>query len=199
MSKKLQLLYTVLVYAVAVLIGTVFFIVLFHTPLFKNLDVFFYRGCILLIISALFASCLVLAARRLLVSLDLEIKDVLVVFFLFTGFTLGWFTLLPVTVERSISVFMLSYMEQNDAHEITTDEFADIFYDTYIEGFGAFDKRFREQIVSGNITQGDTGEGYVITDNGRFIVNMFRLCSSLFDTEQWLVYPNQYAVPPDRN
>ena len=35
--------------------------------------------------------------------------------------------------------------------------------------------------------------GYVITDSVRKIVNLFRLCANLFDTEKWLVYPNDYT------
>ena len=33
---------------------------------------------------------------------------------------------------------------------------------------------------------------YVITERGRFLVQMFRLFGRLFDTEQWLLYPNEY-------
>jgi len=58
-----------------------------------------------------------------------------VVFFLFAGFALGWFTLLPVTVERSVSVFMLSYMDQNSETGITAGEFGEIFYQKYIEEY----------------------------------------------------------------
>lgn len=183
---------TAIVYMATLIISTVFFVLLFHTPILKSLNVFFYRGCIFLFISAVFSFILMLLAKKYLKKLELDIKDAVVVFFLFTGFTLGWFTLLPVTVERSISVFMLSYMDQNDQTGITSDEFGDIFYQKYITDFGAFDKRFKEQIMSGNMEAAESGDGYIITENGRFVVDMFRFCADLFDTEKWLVYPNNY-------
>lgn len=188
--KKLSL--TIVTYGVIILLATVIFIALFHTPLFRGIGVFFYRGCILLIISSVIAAALTVLASKLFKKLEMNAKDAMVVFFLFSGFTLGWYTLIPVTVERSISVFMLSYMDQNDTQGISSDEFGDVFYDTYIQDFGAFDKRFREQVISGNIEDADDG-GYVITDNGRTIVNLFRTCANLFDTEKWLVYPNDYT------
>lgn len=188
--KKLSL--TIIAYVVTIIISTIVFVLLFHTPILKELDVFFYRGVVLLFIASLFSFCIMLVAKKYLKKLELDIKDAFVVFFLFAGFTLGWFTLLPVTVERSVSVFMLSYMDQNDDAGITSDEFGDIFYDKYITDFGAFDKRFKEQLLSGNMEEAKDGEGYVITDSGRFVVNMFRFCAELFGTEEWLVYPNNY-------
>lgn len=188
--KKLFL--TVVTYGIAILISTIVFVLLFRTPILKNLNVFFYRGVVLLLIASVFSFCLMLLAKKYLKKLNLDVKDAFVVFFLFAGFTLGWFTLLPVTVERSISVFMLSYMDQNDQTGITSDDFGDIFYQKYITDFGAFDKRFQEQLLSGNIEEAGSGDGYIITDNGRFVVDMFRFCAYLFNTDKWLVYPNDY-------
>lgn len=183
---------TFLVYCAVIVVSTLVFVGLFHTPILKNLNVFFYRGVILLFIASVFSFCVMLFLKKYLKKLEMDLKDAFVVFFLFAGFTLGWFTLLPVTVERSVSVFMLSYMDQNDEVGITSDEFGDIFYDKYITEYGAFDKRFQEQLLSGNMEEAQDGDGYVITDNGRFVVNMFRFCAELFGTEKWLVYPNNY-------
>jgi len=187
-----QLALTATTYAIVIILSTVLFIALFHMPLLKGLDVFFYRGCIFLVIASIAAVGMILLAAKIFPKLELDAKDAFAVFFMFFGLTLGWFTLLPVTVERSISVFMLSYMDQNDQSGITSDDFGNIFYQKYIKDFGAFEKRFHEQDISGNIQKASDENGYVITDNGRFIVTLFRICSDLFDTEQWLVYPNDY-------
>ena len=191
MSKKAKIIRTIIFYGADILVSTVMFVVLFHTPIFRDLGVFFYRGVILLVIAALFSAFLAWAGMRIFKKLDMDIKDMIAVFCIFFGVTLGWFILIPVTVERSISVYMLSYMDENDSAEITSEEFGNIFYDSYIEDFGAFEKRFKEQEVSGNIEV--KNDGYVITDSGRFIVNMFRVCANLFDTDKWLVYPNEYT------
>lgn len=194
MSNKKIVFGTLCVYVATIIIATIIFISLFRTSLLFSLDVFFYRGCVFLVFSALIAAGITLYATKLFKQLKMNFKDVAVVFLLFSGFTLGWFVLLPVTVERSISVFMLSYMEQNDQSSISADEFGDVFYAKYIEGFGAFDKRFAEQLLSGNIEETDDGNGYQITEGGRVIVNLFRLCADMFNTEKWLVYPNDYSL-----
>lgn len=194
MNERKKLLATFGLYALDIIVSTVFFIGLFHLPILKSLNVFFYKGCLFLIFASIFSVLLLFVLSKLsfIKAVQLEIKDMFVIFFLFSGFTLGWFVLGPTTVERSISVFMLSYMDQNDKNGITAQEFGDIFYKKYITDFGAFDKRFHEQVTSKNMKPAEDGHGYVITDNGRMIVNSFRLCSKLFNTEKWLVYPNDY-------
>lgn len=191
MSKKVKIAATIIFYGVDVTVSTVLFVALFHTPLFRNVNVFCYRGVILLTIAAFFSALFAWAGMHVFKKLEMDVKDVLAVFCIFFGVTLGWFILIPVTVERSISVYMLSYMDENDSKEITSEEFGNIFYDSYIEDFGAFEKRFAEQEISGNIEAGNSG--YVITDSGRFIVNLFRICANMFDTDKWLVYPNEYT------
>lgn len=192
MDSKKQILETIGVYISIIFISSVFFILLFRTPLIKHINVFFYRGCFLLVIATFFSIILALLAKKIFKSLQLEIKDAITIAGLFFGVTLGWFILAPVTVERSISVFMLSYMEQNDETSITTEEFGNIFYKKYIDEFGAFDKRFHEQVMTGSIKETTENEHYVITERGRFLVQIFRLFGRLFDTEQWLLYPNEY-------
>lgn len=194
MKETTKLILTFITYGVIIALTSIIFVILFHTPLFKSINVFFYRGILLLFISSFIAVGFMLAAKKMLQKMQFDAKDCVVIFCLFFGITLGWFVLIPVTVERSISVYMLSYMDQNDTTGITSDDFADVFYENYITNYGAFEKRFDEQITSGNIDEYSDGNGYVITDNGRFIVKLFRLCADLFDTEKWLVYPNDYET-----
>ena len=199
MSKKIaEVLKIITLYVLNIVLSTAVFIGLFNTPLFESVTVFFYRGVIFLFISMLFSILLMILMKRLFYSIDLSIRDVIAVSLAFLGFTSTWFVLLPVTVERSISVFMLSYMDENDTHGVTTDEFQRIFFQKYIIDFGAFDKRFSEQLLSHNIQMSDDGSGYVITDAGRRIVNLFRLNAYLFNTEKWLVYPNEYEQKFDK-
>ena len=62
-------------------------------------------------------------------------------------------------------------------------------HDKFVD-YGAFDKRFDEQIVTGTLV--DNGDGtYSITDSGRRVVSMFRMVADWFNTDQRLVYPNE--------
>lgn len=190
------LFYSIVVYGVSVLVASGVFIGLFHTKLFSGITVFFYRGVIFLFIASAVAALVTFGIKSFFASLSLDMKDVFISFVLFFGFTLGWYTLVPVTVERSISVYMLSYMDQNPK-AVTEEDFEKIFFDNYITKYGAFRKRFNEQLLSGNIKK--TDGGYVITDNGRRVVNLFRASASLFNTEKWLVYPNDYGFGENKN
>ena len=98
------------------------------------------------------------------------------------------FTLIPVTVERSVSVFMLSYMSDHKKEAYTEEEMEDVFIKYYVEEYGAFQKRFEEQKVTGTVKE--ITNGYVITERGEFIVDMFRIVGKLFDTDQRLLYSN---------
>lgn len=190
MSRKV--LKTIILYFFILLICTLSFVGLFHTNILKSLNVFMYRGCAFILVCGALAAGLMFLGRRWLKGLNLERKDAVTVCVLFCSITLAWFTLIPVTVERSISVFMLSYMEENSESSITAEDFGNIFYQKYIDDFGAFDKRFHEQVTTGSIEETAEKGHYVITERGRFLVQMFRLFGRLFDTEQWLIYPNEY-------
>lgn len=194
MSKLKKIIITILLYFTVWMVCTILFIGLFHISVINKLNVFFYRGCIFLLFCTVLAFILIIVAGVYIKRLELSLKDAFMVSGLFFGITLGWFSLIPTTVERSISVFMLSYMEENPTEDgISAEEFGDIFYEKYIQEYGAFEKRFHEQEVSGTIIPvSNEADGYVITDRGRFIVDMFRLFSELFNTEEWLVYPNEY-------
>ena len=182
-----------LIYVVLMIVATAIFIGLFHTAFLDWLNVFFYRGVVFLLISSLLAAIMMWGMRKWVDSRIIQIRDIFTIFFVFLGFTSTWFVLVPVTVERSVSVFMLSYMAENSEHGIDAEDFGKIFYQKYIVDFGAFDKRFYEQITSKNMESSADGHGYVITENGRRIVDLFRTSAKLFNTEKWLVYPNEYT------
>lgn len=184
--KKIVL--TVLTYLAIYLLCSILFIGLFHTGLFASMNVLLYRGIGFILITGLLAAGIMYLIRRKCKSLNLDGKDVLLMFCGFCCVNMVLFTLIPVTVERSVSVFMLSYMYESEAGQAyTEEEMADIFVERYVKDFGAFEKRFHEQIVSGNIEE--AGDGYVITKQGERIVKMFRLISEWFDTDERLVYP----------
>ena len=190
---KMKILCNILgVYSFIMVVCTLVFIAFFHTSLFSSIDVFFYRGVIFLFISSFVSALLMLILKKYIFKNILDNRDIVAIYLVFLGFTSTWFVLLPVTVERSISVYMLSYMDENSDYGISSKNFGKIFYQKYINDYGAFEKRFAEQLTSKNIERYSDGDGYVITENGRRIVNLFRMCAYVFNTEKWLVYPNEY-------
>ena len=178
------------IYTIDIILCTIFFIIL--TRFFKVgvLSILFYRGCFFIIICGGFSIVILYVIKRFFENIEFDWRDYICVSGIFVGVTLTWFILGPVTVERSISVYMLSYMEQNSELPIDADKMEEVFLNQYIDEFGAFDKRFSEQIESGNIEKVEGG--YIITESGKTVVNAFRWLSTVFDTEKWLVYPNDF-------
>ena len=231
-SSTREIVYTLLVYTGLYIISFFLLILLIRLPLLKGMHVLMYRGIVMIVLAGIISSVLLVMFKKLRKITWLSAKDVVLVFILTCSINMVFFTLIPVTVERSVSVFMLSYMDTysdkaddsnvsatvdgGDMLEIkgstetdskgytgsdtdsnvnssipghyTQDQIAEIFVDKYVNEYGAFDKRFDEQLTTGSIEQNADGT-YSITDKGRFIVKMFRLISDVFDTDKRLVEP----------
>ena len=176
------------IYIVIYVVCTAIFIALFHTPVLANMKVLMYRGIGLLILTGILSAIVMGIVRKFWKFIT--VRDIIMVFVIFCCVNMVLFTLIPVTVERSVSVFMLSYMDENSEKTFTKEDIGEVFTAKYVNDYGAFDKRFDEQLVTGTIV--DNGDGtYTITDEGRFIVTMFRGVSTMFNTDQRLVYPNE--------
>ena len=142
-------------------------------------------------LSSVLCALLMFAGKRLKPDL-IRVSDIVCAFFMFLSITLGWFILIPVTVDRSVTVYTLSYMDEIYPKSITTDQIEKVFYKQYIVDFGAFDKRFREQLDTGSVEYVPEENSYRLTEKGRKLVSQFRFFADLFGTQKKLVFPNQY-------
>ena len=181
-----------LIYVACMMLSTACFIGLFHVSFLKFTDTFFYNGCLYLFVSSVLCAVLMLAVKILKPDL-IRISDIVCAFFMFSSITLGWFILIPVTADRSVSVYTLSYMDEIYPKSVTTGEMEKVFYRQYIVDFGAFDKRFREQLDTGSVEYVPEDNSYRLTEKGRKLVSQFRFFADLFGTQKKLVYPNEYA------
>lgn len=183
----------VAIYAAVYLLCSAIFVLLFHTPLLEKMEVLMYRGIAFIVMSGTLAGGLMFFCRCKWKEL-LDLKDVALMFLGFCSINMVLFTLIPVTVERSVSVFTLSYMEENPG-VYTVEDMEKIFQEKYVHEFQAFDKRFTEQIVSGNVDE--TEDGYVLNERGKFTVKFFRTVSAMFGTDERLIYPNENSEESD--
>ena len=178
----------ILVYIVIYLVCSLMFVGLFHTGLLKGMNVLMYRGIAFIVLTGIIAAIVMGIVRKFWKFVT--IRDIIMMFVIFCCVNTVIFTLVPVTVERSVSVFMLSYMDENSDKTFTQESVGEIFTAKYVNEYGAFEKRFNEQVVTGTIKQNADGT-YSITDRGRLIVKGFRLLAEWFDTDRRLVYPNE--------
>ncbi len=187
-SAAKEILFTLLTYAVLYIISFLLLILLIRLPILKGMHVLMYRGIVMIVLAGILASVLLVVFKKWRKIEWLSAKDVVLVFILTCSINMVFFTLIPVTVERSVSVFMLSYMDTYSDRTYTEDQVAEIFVEKYVNEYGAFEKRFDEQLTTGTIVQNADGT-YSITDKGRFIVKMFRAISDVFETDKRLVEP----------
>ena len=176
------------VYALIYIVCTALFIALFHTSFLASMDVLMYRGATFIIITGIVSAVIMGVIRKFWGFVT--IRDIIMMFVIFCCVNMVFLTLIPVTVERSVSVFMLSYMEENSDQTFTEESVGEVFTTKYVEDYGAFEKRFHEQVETGTIVENPDGT-YSITDSGRFVVKMFRTIAEWFGTDQRLVYPNE--------
>ncbi|MBR4343850.1 MAG: hypothetical protein IKP88_14335 [Lachnospiraceae bacterium] len=183
-----EILFTLLTYAVLYIISFLLLILLIRLPLFSGIKVLMYRGLIMIVLAGIVSVGLMIAFKKLRKISWLSAKDAVLVFILCCSINTVFFTLIPVTVERSVSVFMLSYMDTYNDRTYTEEEISRIFIDKYVYEYEAFGKRFEEQLATGSIEKNPDGS-YSITSKGSFIVNLFKTISDIYDTDKRLVHP----------
>ena len=169
------------------LVGTSIFIFLFHTPLFRNIDILFYRGVIFLFISGIVMTKLLFLFKKSTSGHLWTYKDILLSLILIFCLNLVFFTHLPVTADRSISVFMLGYLNNNSDKSMTGQEMTKFFTQKYLYKYGAMNKRLNEQIESGNIIQAENG--YKISKRGQLIMKVYSFIVRLFAIDNKIVSP----------
>lgn len=96
-----------------------------------------------------------------------------------------FFTLVPVTVERSVSVYMLFNIDKNDG--LTKDDIQKDFIDNYVIENDAFQKRIMEQEVTGSIKLDEKDSKYKLTSRGKFITHLFKTISFIFNADTKLM------------
>jgi len=167
-------------YVLALALGSALYVALFHTPLLASIDVFFYRGLGLLLMTGAVTLIGLLLLRRSRYGAGLTVRDALLATSLLVAGNSVVFTHLPVTADRSISVFMLAYMDSTDG-SLSSADIEDVVVTEYVRERGAIDKRLDEQIVSGNIEK--VGDRYRITDQGRGLMRLYRAIAALYGVD----------------
>lgn len=168
-----------LTYVIGGIVGFVLYVASFKLPI--GGEILFYRGVLLAVLVAIaLATLLAIGHRKLKLDLATAIGVVL------TGlaFNVCFLVLFPVTIDRSISVFLLSRIEATTP--ITTAELKSRFVQEYVEGMDQIPRRVREQELSGNIALDAAGK-IRLTDRGREFNRLARLASAWFGTDRRFV------------
>jgi hypothetical protein len=169
----------IFVYALAALIGGALFVALLRAASAAfGPGIMFYRGVgalglVFLALLAFFIAALPRVARRF----GLDGADALGAAIVATSLLFAAFVLGPITVDRSISVFMLSRFEAAD-RPLTEQEARDAFVRVYVSDWAQIDRRIREQELSGNLERASSG--WRLTPQGGAFMKTARAMSGVF-------------------
>lgn len=168
-----ELIALIALYGAATIACGLLFAGVMRSGVLDAFSVMFYRGLMALAAAAAvtLGAALVLAPR-----LALSGRDAFGAAMVAAALNLAVFTLGPVTVDRSISVFMLSRFERADA--LTAQAARDAFVTDYVDGWRQIERRIDEQVKSGNLQR--TQEGWRLTAQGRRFMDAARTMSRWF-------------------
>jgi hypothetical protein len=81
-------------------------------------------------------------------------------------------------------------MSDNSEKDFSEQEIEEFFVSKYVDEYGAFDKRFHEQVYAGTIEE--TGDGrYRITENGIRLMKIYDTTSKLYMLDDKLIHPDK--------
>jgi hypothetical protein len=174
-----------LLHAGALALGFATFVLLFQTDLWSGVTILFYRGLLLLALAFLLTLAATVALAGLGRAWGLRRRDALGACVLSLSLNLSGFVILPVTVDRSVSVFLLGQMAAHPDESFDADRARTVFDTVYLGTFRQMERRLAEQTVSGNVTP--TDDGYVITPQGRAFIRFAGVVARLFRTDTRLI------------
>jgi ribosomal protein S19E (S16A) len=161
-------------HGLAVILGAAILVALLATGVLAGMTILFYRALALLAITLpILALVMALIARKTLAPRDAVSSAIVAGSILVAFFIVG-----PVTVDRSISVFMLSRFENAPGGVMSEKAARDAFVQTYIDDWRQIERRLQEQETSGNLRRGP--EGWRLTPQGQSFMDKARLLSRLF-------------------
>lgn len=163
------------------LLAFVMFCFLFWYGVLSSVEVVFYRGIAIALFAVvielalfLFMGLIVGDARGQLFSLN----DLTAMVSLGFAFNIVFLVLIPVTVDRSVSVFLLGHMSIAGKDVYTKEELETALIEKYVKEYEAVTRRMNEQILSRNIESKDGG--FALTSQGEAFIEFSRAMARIF-------------------
>ena len=169
--------------AVVLVVGSV--TTLFWVGFLHRISIVFYRGLVLIAIAEVFCFVVLLLACRKWPTW--KPRDAVSACAFAAGTAVCLLIVLPVTIDRSISVFLLTQMAAQPDRAFTPSELRTVFFDVYLDQYRQIERRLEEQQTSGNVIP--AGTGFRITPQGLAFVRFARGMSGVFQTDPRFVTP----------
>ena len=174
-------------YIATLVIGFLVFVALFKAGVLSGITVLFFRGLILSALAFLSTFGLAVAALSRWKSSGLGGRDAFSAAILSLSFNICFLVVVPVTVDRSISIFVLGEMNATPDHLYSADEMSRLFATVYVGDYHQIERRLNEQAITGNVEA--VGDRYRISAQGRLTIATARLVVGLFGGDARLASP----------
>ena len=176
-----------LLYATALATGFALLVLLFKAGVLGGVSVLFYRGLALIGVAAVLTLAGLALAIGRAAGRRLQARDALGAAAMSLAFNLCFFVLAPVTVDRSITIFMLGQMSAHAQQDYSAPQMTRLFTSVYVGEDRQIERRLSEQALSGDVE--DLGGRYRITARGRALIAVSRAVAWLFDSDTRFVAP----------
>ena len=164
-------------HALAVGLALALLVAAMKLGLFGDVTIMFYRGLVdLAAITPVLMLVLAGLVRLRWVTGVLAARDAVAATLVAISLNLAAFVLGPVTVDRSVSVYMLSRLAEAP---LTADDLGAVFTAEYVGEWDQIGRRLKEQIASRNIEETADGR-YRLTAQGRSFLTTAQAMSRLF-------------------
>ncbi|MGD0634867.1 MAG: hypothetical protein ABSA13_11395 [Beijerinckiaceae bacterium] len=183
-------------YTFGIFTGFVTFAALFKAGLLKSIGALFFRGLVLAGVTFVILFALLAALIKCWGRHELNGRDAFCAAVLSLSFNICFLVVGPVTVDRSVSIFMLGEMAANPDESYSTEDMSRLFVKVYIGDYQQIGRRLREQTDIGNVE--DTGGRYRISRRGQDFIAISKLVSWLFDADPRLAGAQREAGEPAR-
>ncbi|MDX2187961.1 MAG: hypothetical protein SFV32_13585 [Opitutaceae bacterium] len=177
-------------------VGFLLFLALFRTPLASSQQVFFYRGCRLIAWAGLVHFALMLLAWTAWRRVGGDLRDLFSNVAVACCLNLVFFTHLPVTADRSVTVMLLGYLAENPDRRVSPAELETVFVEKFVRRDRAIARRLKEQVESGTITV--TPDGVQITAQGEQVMKRYGQIARFFELDPRLIQPSRIGADPSQ-
>jgi hypothetical protein len=170
-------------FGAAAFAGLLVLLGLFWLGIAEGIDILFYRGVLLCALA--FVVTIVLVAwigRR---CGRVSSREAIAAGFLSLGLNLSALVIVPVTLDRSVSIFILGYMASHPDESFTTEEIEAALHHVYLGRLNQVERRLREQSLTGNIIHSE--RSYMVSPQGLAFVAFARRIGWLFDVDSRLM------------
>ena len=177
-------------YIASFIYGTGILLIIINSHFLYFINVFFYKMIVgLLITCVVFLLSLKILTFNKKLKIELSYKDILISFLILFFFHFSFISLVIVSLDRSISVLLLSEMADQKNRIFEKKDLEKVYVDIYVKEYDPINRRINEQLSSGNFEE--IGSGYRITNRGLELVKVFRFLSEIYPVNKQFLYPSK--------